>query len=345
MANVAYPDLYQHFLDCVNLLNLDLGWLPSVGCIVDFGFHQRLLISTSGPLLAMVLLAGTFLHAMRRHGTVCEEAAHIIRWKYLSAVLLLTFLVYSSASATVFQTFACECLHDGNEYLRADYRIQCDSPTHRGWQLYAAFMVVVYPVGIPVAYSILLSRHRRRLTNMRSREHDARIRPILQLWAPYRPSRYYYEIVECVRRISLTGVVVFIYPNTAAQVAITLAMAFAFVLVSEGLSPYASQWDRWISRAGHVIVFLSMYVALLLKVDATNERSESQKLLAGVLVAANVCMVVAVVFEAIAMMGSVRQSGTSASPRDTRTARHPRQLLGSKRARRRPHEQELVPVK
>ncbi|CAN0424457.1 unnamed protein product, partial [Scytosiphon promiscuus] len=84
------------------------------------------------------------------------------------------------------------------------------------------------------------------------------------LWEPYTPKVFYYEVIECGRRILLTGVVVFIYPNTAAQIAVTLMIAFAFVVFSEGLAPYTSPWDTWISRMGHVVVFVSMYVALLL---------------------------------------------------------------------------------
>ncbi|CAN0518856.1 unnamed protein product, partial [Scytosiphon promiscuus] len=39
--------------------------------------------------------------------------------------LLVTFLVYSSVSSTVFRVFDCESLDDGKEYLRADYSTQC----------------------------------------------------------------------------------------------------------------------------------------------------------------------------------------------------------------------------
>ena len=58
------------------------------------------------------------------------EVLQTIWNKHVSLVLLLTFLVYSSVSAALFKTFACEPVEDVNIYLRADYRIQCDSPKH-----------------------------------------------------------------------------------------------------------------------------------------------------------------------------------------------------------------------
>lgn len=71
----------------------------------------------------------------------------------------------------------------------------------------------------------------------------ASVQPPTYLWKPYKPSVFYYELIECARRILLARVVVFIYPNSAAQIAITLIMAFAFALLSEGLAPYASRWS------------------------------------------------------------------------------------------------------
>ena len=86
-------------------------------------------------------------------------------------------------------------------------------------------------------------------------------------------------------------------PNTSAQIAVTLMIAVFFGMVSEGLAPFASRWDTWISRMGHVVVYVSMYVALLLKVDVSDERSGSQKVFEALLVAVNLGLILAVVVE------------------------------------------------
>ena len=309
VANVTYPDVYQRFLDGVNILNFDVLWIPSAGCLVDVDFHGRLLVSTIGPLVALALLAITYTVAKRR-SSGSEAALQRIRHKHMSAVLLMTFLVYSSVSATVFQTFACEDLDDRKTYLTADYRIECDSSEHQAFQVFAGIMILVYPVGIPLFYGYLLYKNRRALKSRDEgkREASARVQSFYDLWAPYKPGRFYYEVIECGRRMSLTGAVVFIYPNTAAQVAVTLVIAFSFVVVSERLAPYVSKWDASISLMGHVIVFTSMYTALLSKVDVSDERANSQEVFAGVLVAAHACMVVAVIVETVVMVFSMRRT-------------------------------------
>ncbi len=297
MANITYPDVYQRFLDFLEVFNFDLGWIVSTGCVVDVDFHDRLLISTVSPMVGLLLLTGIYAAAARINRGSTEILQRV--WhKHVSMVLLLTFLVYASVSSVLFKTFACENLEDGKNYLRADYRIECDSSKHKAFMGYAGFMILLYTVGIPALYVVLLFRDSDVLKREQpDREGLRRIAPTSGLWTPYKPSAYYFEVIECGRRILLTGVVVFIYPNTGAQIAITLLMAVVFAMVSEGMSPYASRWDAWISRMGHAVVCVSMYVALLLKVDVSDERADSQRVFDTLLIAAHASMVLVVLVE------------------------------------------------
>lgn len=266
IANVTYPHVYQSFLDTVNVLNFDLGWISqlSVGCLFDIGIHGRLIIATIGPIMVVMFLGVTYVVAAK--GSQGSAAAlYSIRHKHMSTLLLLTFLVYSSVSSILFQMFACDKLEDGRKYLRADYRVECDSSKHIAVQIYAGFMIFLYTVGIPTLYASLLFRDRAVLKDEVRREASQHTQSFSDLWKPYKPSIFYYEVVECGRRVLLTGVAVFIFPNTSAQIAVTLMIAFVFAMTSEGLAPFASRWDTWISRMGHVVVFASMYVALLLR--------------------------------------------------------------------------------
>lgn len=103
-----------------------MSWIPSAGCLVDVDFHGRLLVSAIAPLVALAVLAITYTVAKRRNSG-SEAALQKVGQKHMSIVILIDFLVHSSFSAKVFQTFACEHLDDGKNYLRADYRIECDS--------------------------------------------------------------------------------------------------------------------------------------------------------------------------------------------------------------------------
>ena len=44
----------------------------------------------------------------------------------------------------MFQTFACDDYPEiDKRYLRADGRIECDTPTHTGYMVYAGFMIAL----------------------------------------------------------------------------------------------------------------------------------------------------------------------------------------------------------
>lgn len=307
-ANVSYPGVYQEFISAVDVINFDLGSVLAAGCVwSDIDFHDRLLVSTLGPLVVVGFLAMTYWIAKRRNITAGHAVAEKIRRKHQTIFLLLTFLIYSSVSSTVFQTFACETLDDDVEYLRADYRIHCTDAKHKSLEVYAGIMIAVYPLGIPLMYAVLLFRRRDVLADADADKTVAQ--PIAGLWEPYRPERFYYEIIECGRRVMLTGVVVFIFPNDAAQIAITMLITFVFLLVFEALSPYKSESDMWLSRGGHVIVFLSMFDVLLLKVDVSGERDQSQAVFEGLLVAGHVLMMLVIVVEVVGICYASRGKG------------------------------------
>ena len=325
VVTVTFPSVYQTLLDGVDFLNFDLTWIVSAGCFLEIDFHDGLLSTTVTPVVVMGLLDGTCAFAIHRNRDAPEATLGNIRKRHRSIALLVTFLVYSSFSSEVFQTFACEGLDDGKSYLRADYTIVCDSPKHKAFQIYAGLVVMMYPIGIPALYAVLLFSNHHVLRDEQDRGESAVARLTSDLWKPYKPHRFYYEVIECGRRILLVGVVVFIYPNTAAQIAVTLAIATVFIFVSEAMAPYHSQWDAWISRSGHVIVFLTIYIALLLKVDMSGENSSSQKTFEVVIVAGHGCMILAVVVEAVIMallLKGVRQR-ENPSPRFRGSSNNP----------------------
>lgn len=162
-------------------------------------------------------------------------------------------------------------------------------------------MILVYPIGIPAVFAWWLVSNRRDLTKIGSGDSLGldKLQPMRDLWAPYKPNRYYYEVVECGRRIVLTGLGVFLFPGSAAQVALEVVFAAVFIAISEMFSPFADSMDMWLYRSGMWVVFFSMYLALLLKVDASDEDSQSQHVFATLLIAANVGLVFAVVVQAV----------------------------------------------
>eukprot|EP00752_Nemacystus_decipiens_P008148 g7287.t1 len=327
ITGADFPASYARFLSWIDVVNLDVGSIFSGTCVLpDVNFYQRLLLTTLAPLGLAVVLMLTFSMAKRRAGIGSASViARRAAWsRHMAAGLLLTFLVFTSTSTVVFKTFACDGeAVEGESFLRADYSLSCNTTRHTWYKVYAGIMIVVYPIGIPLLYAYILWINRESLNPcaqaddasrstmamMRSdytlketqaeleeriekRRQNPDLVPSMFLWKDFGPDMYYYEVIECGRRILLTGALIFIAPHTAAQAAMACIFAFASLLGFELLRPHLDAADSWLYRLGCVVIFLSNFVALLIKVDAAGE--ENRAVLGGIMVAVNALLILAV---------------------------------------------------
>ncbi|CAM9190523.1 unnamed protein product, partial [Laminaria digitata] len=299
----VYPELYKAFIAKLNPINLDLDFAFSYSCLVNNDFYDHLLFATITPLLVLVILAGSYLIGKKRNSS-SESDMREVRHKHQAAVLYIALLIYSPVSYKIFQTFGCDELDDGSTYLRADYSLSCLTRRHNWYEAYALVMIGVYPVGVAVAFAGLLFWHRRDLVKP-DRITVVRLKPLDNVWGAYKPSRYYYEVVECGRRIALTAIAAFVLPNSVAQISLALLFAVVSVFASETLSPFQKGIDMGLYRWGNGIVVASMYVAFLGKIDVGEDTTDALLTFSGVLILANVFMVVAVLVQTALLVKQV----------------------------------------
>ena len=305
IAGDVYPELYQKFVSKLNLVNLDLDFVLAYSCLFTNDFYDHLLFATITPFLALVFLAGSYFIGKKRNSS-SESAMLEVRHKHQAAVLYVALLVYSPVSYRIFQTFGCDELDDGESYLLVDYSLSCLTARHRWYEVYAFIMVGVYPIGIAAALAGLLFWHRRDLVKP-GRGTMLHLKPSNGLWAAYRPSQYFYEVVECCRRISFTVIAAFVRAKSAAQVSIAFFFAVVFVFLTEALSPFQKSAHTMLYRWGNGVIVASMYVAFLTKVDVGEDKKQHALLTySGVLILANVFMVVAVLVEMVFLAKQMR---------------------------------------
>ncbi|CAM9140611.1 unnamed protein product, partial [Laminaria digitata] len=297
----VYPEEYETFLSYVCFANFDIGVVLSYSCHVLADFYDRLLLATIAPAVVLATLGGANYALKKRHSNSRSSSNGTmvaVQGKHLSAALVFIFFVYSSVSYTIFQTFLCDLMDDGEVYLQADYSLTCSTKRHQAYTAYASLMIVVYPIGVPAFLGWWLVRNRKFLTKS-ERGTVPHLQPFSNIWGTYRPQRYYYEVVEFCRRIALTMASVFLVPNSVNQIAVVLIVAVVFVLISESMSPFESSLDMRLYRWGNGVVVSSMFIALLIKANESNEKSGHLSVFGGVLIFANVVMIVAVLTQSV----------------------------------------------
>lgn len=309
IAGGVYPELLQTFISKLIPVNFDMDFLLSYSCVITNDFYDHLILATIAPLVALVMLASSYMTAKNRNST-SEIAMRAVLYKHQSVAIYFALIVYSPVSYRIFQTFSCDELDDGNTYVRADYNLSCSDPRHSWYEAYALVMVGIYPVGIAALFAWFLGRHRYDLVKP-DRESLEHLRPLRGMWAAYRPRRYYFEVVECVRRIGLTIIAVFVLPGSREQLAIALLFAVACVFITEVISPYENNADMNLYRWGNGIVVASMYVAFLLKIEVAHDETPAMLTFSGVVIAANVFMVVTVLLQTLLLVKAWRAARTS----------------------------------
>ena len=91
-----------------------------------------------------------------------------------NAAFIVIFLVYPNVSRVIFSYFVCdtwdESGEDGSSVLRVDMSLNCQSPEYQALYPYAVVQMIIYPIGVPVFFAVVLFRHRRQLHQLRSLE-------------------------------------------------------------------------------------------------------------------------------------------------------------------------------
>ncbi|KAG5193174.1 hypothetical protein JKP88DRAFT_240807 [Tribonema minus] len=308
ITGASLPLSYTEFLNSMSLVSLDLRWVTSPGCAMKVDFYGRLLMATLTPLavIALIFVPRLYLIARARSERTPRQPHALLQRlveKDRNAALAFTFLIFAGVSVTVFQTFACdELMYISKSYLRADYSIECYTPEHTAYRIFAGVMVLIYPIGIPALYMSTLWR-----CFGAHRDHG-RTSELAKassfLWEPYRAHAFHWEVVECLRRLMLTGLLVFIMPGTPGQSAVACVFAFFTGFVYESVRPHGERSDMWLYKLGYSIIFVTYFLSLLMQVSYTDEQSEA--IIGNLLIALNVLLLVLALGQAILVLTSVR---------------------------------------
>ncbi|CAM9974698.1 unnamed protein product, partial [Phaeothamnion confervicola] len=321
VTGTTYPPLYRKFLAVASAVTINLQLMVSLGCLFSLDFYGYLLLVTIPPLLVVALLVASVALARcwvakctAEIGPRRSSAQDLLnsppeppsesRWertvnRHWLVFMVFTFLIYSTVSTTVFQTFACDDLRDigAAQYLRADYSIECYTQRHKLYMVYATVMALVYPIGIPVVYGWMLWCQRGRILvdcDGAARLADPTIRTTRFLWQPYKREVFWWELAECVRRLCLTGVLVFILPGTIGQSAWASVFSVASLAAVFYFSPHEDAIDAHVYCLGCLIIFCSMFFSVMTKAE---DGVESEKAVSALLVVLNVVMVAATLMQ------------------------------------------------
>ncbi|GMH54749.1 hypothetical protein TL16_g01736 [Triparma laevis f. inornata] len=232
---VKFPKVYETFTAGISsVFNFNAIGLISVGCIIPqslYGFY------------------GSFLLTSNRFGLFYG----------------LTYLVFASTSTMAFTTFLCTTYGDDEkEYLIADRSVDCNSDFHKKFELVSWVTILIYPIGITALYSYELWKFKDAIKDPDKRDDDPKIKHIVFLWRDYRPEFWWFEIYECFRRLSFTGMLVFFDPGSAPQICFAMILAVVSLLMYSNNQPFVKSEENTLAQVSTFSIFLTLLAAIMI---------------------------------------------------------------------------------
>lgn len=208
-GDVSWPKYFGAFISIFNVFNFDFLPWQTLGCATNITFFGKALIAGLLPLIVLLLLTCFYyipvLFWDQRRMDVqlsLEQRRAGSKRQFVRLLLLTVFLLYPYVSRMVLSVYNCSNI-DGELFLIADFSLHCGTPL---WSSYAggmAIFILLYPIGIPLVYFMILRSHRADF-------RDPGV--ILQfgfLFEPYTDNRWFWELLDMGHKLLLTSVVSF----------------------------------------------------------------------------------------------------------------------------------------
>ena len=229
-----------------NLINF---MIPSQ-CLGSMNLY--IILSSLWPfILISVLIMGMIIHTAHRKKGTCfdRQIRETIRFKSLYLAIIVVYFTLPSVSNSIFDAIRCQSFlsndntGNSNSYLLADRSIKCDESDDMYEELLTIFWVffALWPVLMPMLCGGILWYIRKSImTDCITNLSDA----CGFLWRDYRKEMMAWELIDIARKITLTGLVLFIDIEKGSEKLLRVVIAAVISTTYLGLLALARPYKR-----------------------------------------------------------------------------------------------------
>jgi hypothetical protein len=282
--NVTWPPELKAFIANFDILNFDIFQIGSLEC--EFpgikNYYTRFWTTVAVPIGFSALMMIMFKSKMKavhllRKSDYDKSALEVkiedikIQGNFISRIMAVLIFMYLKVSQTVLDMFKCRDfapspdyngpLATNKQYLQVDLTLSCVSSAYSTHLFFGWVFTVVYPLGIPGGFAFLLFRERDQI-------HDAiNKKKYGFLFKDYAAIYFFWEIWDLMRKLSLSGMLVFFNPGSVAQVIAAMMIALFALQFQLFVMPYQDALANWIQILSFTCIFFTLFGALITKVD------------------------------------------------------------------------------
>ena len=184
--------------------------------------------------------------------------------------MLILYFAFPQVTALAFRLFE-DCttftdeLGESRAFLISDrkhYAVPCPSDELKGAQSTAWAAIFLYPVGVILLSAWLL--YCCRSTLLLEQESTPYTRSISFLHAPFKPTYFYFDLLELAKKLFLIGFASLIEPGTLAQITVAVLASQLFLVLHLQSLPYRRNMDNILATMVNLsLVFFFFWTALL----------------------------------------------------------------------------------
>ena len=262
-------------LDLVSL-NPDVLGLP-LECAGVASFKTRLYFLVLSPVVisaAITLCSVASMHMVRKVRNLGFRAK--LRAGLLDALwrnIVVSFLAFPIVSSFAIQAFSCEEFDDGSSRLRVDYAVDCNDPdAYDPVKRIALAGIIVYPIGVPVMYFLLLHSARHAIITQHPSELS---RSLSILHQNLEPRFYWWELAEIFKKLFIVGFSALIRPGESIQLIIGATFTFSFMLLGAACKPFVLDEDDTFATMCNFLLTAILFMCFVLKQAVLVEEVEA----------------------------------------------------------------------
>mmetsp|Transcript_103196 Transcript_103196/g.296142 ORF Transcript_103196/g.296142 Transcript_103196/m.296142 type:complete len:975 (+) Transcript_103196:1698-4622(+) len=213
-TGVVWPDPFYTVSNSIGSLQLNVFQVMPLECTGDYTYFSTVTGATLVPLgVAAALMLSVEIGERMFDKRTNSDKRHNYE---IQIVIYMAYVLLPSTSRTLFKFLICQRFEDGSSWLMADYQIQCGTDSYNTQAVFVWFMIIIFPIGIPLIFLTLLYEVKEELKALDPDiKSDKKLTKLLSpkaarvkfLFASYNPKSWYAEVVECTRRLLLDGFV------------------------------------------------------------------------------------------------------------------------------------------
>ena len=188
------------------------------------------------------------------------------------AIILFILVMYPSLATRIFSVLRCiEFNGIEGALLQQDFAIQCYVGKHATYLSLAIGFLCLYVAGVPIVIFLLLWRNRKHLHNLESPKHLEVKFELGGLYQQYEPKYWWYELVEILKKMLMTGALCVVTPGSPLQlVTAIIIMTVSMVMVLK-MAPYSNSTDDWMSFLSNCALVVTTFGGLLIIMDGAEK--------------------------------------------------------------------------